>query len=203
MISSSTGVLANCYPRGGCVEIYLTRACTGSYTRRHWSTFHPSPQVYNVEFFSVRFYSGSSVDKLGFRLLYSFHQDLQQPVMVEWRRLECSGLEASIITQHVRCSILVCASREDKDMDACPLDLCGPSVVSVGETCGRIVLPPDWYTLQAAQRICQNDVTQWFIPSSPQKWSSFVTWARAKGGLYGNRHIPVWLKLSGHSLPAP
>ena len=203
MISSSTDVLTDCHPTCGCVEIYLTRACTGR-PAKHWCrTSYIDPEVYDGEIFSVRFFSGRSVRALGFRLLFSFHQVLEQPVQVEEMQWDCAEPGSSLILQHTMCSPHSCAGEEDKAVNTCPSDLCGPSVVSVGETCCRVILPPDWFDLDRAQDVCSHYDSQVFTPISPQKWSSFVTWARAKGELYGNRYIPVWLKLSVHSLPAP
>ena len=196
MISISTLFLSRCC---GCdyVQIFLSSACTGSnYTTVCSGTvFHP--QVLDVELFSVRFHSDGRFQQMGFRLLYSFHPVSERPVQSETGQWECARPGASAVLQHVICSPgSLCAGDEDRVVDACPSELCGPSVVSLIGSCYRFGGRSRYkFSCDQAELGCKQDKSHLISLNTQREWRSYFSWVGDGEELFSH-NIPAGLKLT-------
>ena len=181
------------------VEFYLNARCGEISGRRAQVVCQGAanePRVYKAKVFSVRFYTDRSVQRTGFKLRFSFHGASQQPVEVSAGKWDCRGPGATLLLQHLICSVhSSCAGGEDRALGACPSEVCGPAVISVGGGCYRHVRTDKDITWKEAETSCDGYNSHLASLDTQREWDSVVGWMRQVILPDNDYYIVVGLKL--------
>ncbi|KAL8597265.1 hypothetical protein ACOMHN_051576 [Nucella lapillus] len=154
-----------------------------------------APTLLTTDALSLRFTSNQRVVRTGFRVLYTFHEQSEEPVRLPGGKWNCSVPFYSSFQRHFTCiAQSFCADGRDKV--SCPKeeeDLCGPTLVTFGGSCYRLFQPLEATSWTKASQTCSNyggGLAVLNTPSTLARAAHFITDTAV------NKHVFVGLRIA-------
>ena len=182
------------------LELFLTHACTGNPAETVCENSDLDPNVYDTQYFSVRFHSNDDIQRTGFRLLFSFHPSQQRPSRLGSGKWDCAVPGASVWIQHFACSPLTfCDGGQDRPTDGCPsAEMCGSNVITLGIGCYRPFRSKGQITWDEAEDMCKSNHGHLVSLNTQQEWDRVTDWMET-ARVFEHKLVMVGLRF--HTFP--
>lgn len=134
-----------------------------------------TPSLLHTDVLWLHAYSRQIPTRMGFRMLFSFHNRSSLPQRLPDGTWNCSVPHWSDFRQHLPCDLQAqCAGREDEA--ECPFvsEECGERQYSLGGQCYLYVIPDQPTTMLDAASQCRRHGGHLVSPHTPQKWNDLM-----------------------------